>query len=534
MSKKNIILRPYQKQCVKIINSMKKGAGLVVLATGLGKTVIFSSIDRKGRVLILSHREELVHQPEKYYDCSFGVERAEEQSNGEDVISASVQTLIRRLDKFDPYEFDIIITDEAHHAVAPSYRKIYDYFKPRLHIGFTATPNRADKIGLHKIFNQIIYNRDLKWGIENGYLSHIECKRVQLEYNVSNVKKVAGDFNLGQLSEVMNVDNVVEAIADVFNNYAIGQTVIFAVDVEHTFNITEAINNLCGEGTAEAITGTTENRSEILDRFKNKTTRCLVNCMVLTEGTDLPMIETVIMARPTSNQSLYTQAVGRALRLFPGKEKALLIDCVGVSDKLKICTAPTLIGLDPDVVPDSKISKVEGDLLELESKIDMLCDTPESWILQARAVDLFAEDVHLDTLGLNFVMKPNGSLSCSLGDNQRIYISTPDEIGLCEIVYEKKSYGRKKELHSKNKYTPQEAVNITRRMLENKFMEQRPLWDMKVVNKWGNAKISDAQKKYIKSLTSTKKYKEEHGKFDFDLDKLNKYEASLLINKLKG
>ena len=124
-----ITLRPYQEECINLINNTESGSHLIVLATALGKTVIFSHIKRRGRVLILSHREELVHQPEKYYDCSFGVERAEETSKGEEVISASVQTLIHRLDKFSPTDFDTIITDEAHHAVAPSYRKIYDYFK---------------------------------------------------------------------------------------------------------------------------------------------------------------------------------------------------------------------------------------------------------------------------------------------------------------------------------------------------------------------------------------------------------------------
>ena len=126
------------------------------LATGLGKTVIFSRIERKGRVLVLSHRDELVRQPIKYYDCECGIEKAGEKSHGEPVVSASVQSLVRRLGRFEPGEFDTIITDEAHHAVAPSYRKIYDYLKPRLHIGVTATPNRQDKVMLGQVYEDII------------------------------------------------------------------------------------------------------------------------------------------------------------------------------------------------------------------------------------------------------------------------------------------------------------------------------------------------------------------------------------------
>lgn len=178
-----IKLRPYQQECVDMIDKLDSGAYLVVCATGLGKTVIFTNIKRKGRMLILSHREELVRQPLKYFNCTTGVEMASESSHGEDVISASVQSLVRRLDRFDPDAFDMIIVDEAHHAAAETYRKILGYFKPRLIIGFTATPNRADGARLNDVFQKIIMKRDLKWGIKNGYLCNIDCKRIDIGYD---------------------------------------------------------------------------------------------------------------------------------------------------------------------------------------------------------------------------------------------------------------------------------------------------------------------------------------------------------------
>ena len=135
-------LRPYQAEALASIPDA--GAYVIVLATGLGKSYCMSQIPRRGRMLILSHRDELVHQPAKYFNCSFGVEQGGETSHGEEVVSASVQSLTRRLNKFRPEDFDVLVTDECHHATAPTYRKIYDYFKPRLHIGFTATPNRND------------------------------------------------------------------------------------------------------------------------------------------------------------------------------------------------------------------------------------------------------------------------------------------------------------------------------------------------------------------------------------------------------
>lgn len=135
-------LRDYQKECLEIIDNLKPGSYLIQMATGCGKTATFTNIKRKGRVLVLAHREELIKQPVKYYDCPVGIEMSVCHSDGEEVIIASVQSLIHRLDKFKPDDFDMIIIDEAHHAAAKSYKKIINYFKPRLLLGFTATPNR--------------------------------------------------------------------------------------------------------------------------------------------------------------------------------------------------------------------------------------------------------------------------------------------------------------------------------------------------------------------------------------------------------
>ena len=124
----NLVLRDYQQECHNLIETLDPGSYLIQMATGLGKTATFTTLKRKGRVLVLAHREELVTQPIKYYDCPVGIEMANHKSNGEEVVIASVQSIIHRLDKFKPDDFDMIITDEAHHAAAKSYRKIYEYF----------------------------------------------------------------------------------------------------------------------------------------------------------------------------------------------------------------------------------------------------------------------------------------------------------------------------------------------------------------------------------------------------------------------
>lgn len=107
-----LTLRDYQKEVLQIIDNLEPGSYLIQMATGLGKTATFANIKRKGRVLVLAHREELVTQPIKYYDCPVGIEMANNKSNGEPVIIASVQSIVHRLKKFKPTEFDMIITDE--------------------------------------------------------------------------------------------------------------------------------------------------------------------------------------------------------------------------------------------------------------------------------------------------------------------------------------------------------------------------------------------------------------------------------------
>ena len=340
-------LRDYQQECIDIIEQKPPGAYLVQMATGLGKTKTFTHLPRHGRVLILSHREELVKQPLKEYDCKTGVEMAKEHADPDaEVVSASVMSMAKRLDRFNPYDFDTIICDECHHAAARTYRSIFDYFEPRMLLGFTATPNRGDKARLDNVFQEIIFQRDLRWGIKNGYLCDIHCLRVDIGYDLSAVHTRHGDYAPGELDEAM--DGTADAVAEAYQKHAVGATLVFAVSIHQAEEIAKRIPG------AVVMTGKTENRADIIRRFTNREIPCLVNVMVFTEGTDMPLVETVIIARPTQSESLYAQMVGRGLRLYPGKEKLTLIDCVGVTKGASLRTAPSLLGIDLSNVPNKK------------------------------------------------------------------------------------------------------------------------------------------------------------------------------------
>lgn len=487
-------LRDYQKECINKINSIDKGNYLIQMATGLGKTVTFANIQRKGRVLLLSHREELVTQPQKYYDCTFGIEQGKNHSGGEDVVSASVQSIVRRLDNFNPNDFDTIICDEAHHAAASTYKKIFSYFKPRLLLGFTATPNRADGVRLNDVFSKIIFKRDLRWGIKNGYLSDIFCRRVDIGYDLSKVHTRMGDYAPGELEEAMS--DTSDAIAEAYRKYAKGATLIFAVSVKHAHDIASKIQG------AVAVTGDTPNRAEIIKDFSERKIPCLVNCMVFTEGTDIPLVETVIIARPTQSDSLYAQMVGRGLRLHPDKDKLILIDCVGITGKASLCTAPSLLGIDMSEVPKNQRDRVQGNLFDLPDKVKLSMDTPESWIRNTEIVDLWANEQEYNLHDINFFKMPDGSLTLSLPE-RIITIPCQDHLGNVKGM------------------PFQEAIDKVYAYLLKNHVDSRAIWDRKIVERWGNAPATDKQRNIISKRFA-----------DFDCTDLTKIQASQILNRL--
>lgn len=487
-----IELRPYQRDCVEAIDNMQQGTGLVSMATGLGKTVVFSHIKRKGRVLIISHREELVHQPIKYYDCPCGVEQGDETSNGEEVVSASVQSLIRRLDKFAPDHFDMIITDEAHHAAAPSYKKIYEHFKPRVHVGFTATPNRGDKVRLDDVFESIIFQRDLKWGIKNGYLTDIDCIRVKVSYDLRAVKRRMGDFAVNELDKAVNNQQSNLEIAEIYKRYAKGQTLIFATSVEHAQNVAKCIPG------AVVVSQKTPNRKQIIEDFTARKIPCIVNCMIFTEGTDMPLIETVIIARPTQNASLYAQMVGRGLRQYPGKKHLTLIDCVGVTGKLDICTAPTLMGLDMGEIPDYRKNKVQGMLTDMPDIVENARECVESWILNVEAVNLFAAEQGVFTRRINWTKKSSGDLVYQFACGDRIGIRAINELGKTTVM--RYYYDEEKGDFIYRTYGEtglQEAIDFAYTIFEKVYADEKKLWDVGEYSKWKYQPASEAQLKFI-------------------------------------
>lgn len=221
----------------------------------------------------------------------------------------------------------------------------------------------------------------------------------------------------------------------------------------------------------------------------------------------MPLVETVIIARPTQSESLYAQMVGRGLRLYPGKKKLTLIDCVGVTGKASLCTAPSLLGVDLSNVPQRKRDEIQGDLFELPMKAMAAMDCPESWIRNVEIVDLWAKGMSYNLHDVNYFKMPDGCLVCSLADGKRITIPCPDSLGMVVLAGETVSY--------------QTALDRAYKALSEQYEDCRALWDINRVKGWGRNPATEKQLSIIK-----RRYK------DFDTSGLTKMQAGQILSRM--
>jgi ATP-dependent helicase IRC3 len=216
-------------------------------------------------------------------------------------------------------------------------------------VGVSATFSRFDGLRLGAAIDEIVYHKDYVDMIGEKWLSDVLFTTVESTADISNVKSAAnGDFQPGELSRAVNTDQINEITVRSWLARAAGRksTLAFCVDLSHVFGLTRAFRQHGID--ARFVTGDTSkrDRSERLNAFKRGEFPVLVNCGVFTEGTDIPNIDCVVLARPTRSRNLLVQMIGRGMRLHPGKTNCHIIDMVS-SLATGIVTTPTLFGLDP-------------------------------------------------------------------------------------------------------------------------------------------------------------------------------------------
>lgn len=358
-------LRDYQQKGVDAINAaLKRDVSnmMMVLATGCGKTfTAVKAISPFKKRLWVTHTEELMEQSGSallkelypnvdiqtmidtyggltdyikavkgygmFSDLSeneiiqgIGIIKAEAFDIEADIVIASAQTLHRRLDRISPDTFDAVVADECHLFASTTFVKSLNHFQPKLLLGLTATPHRADGAQLGEIFDEIIYQYNISDAIQDGFLCELDAIQVKTELSLDEVRTTAGEFNQKDLKQTIDTPVRNKLLVDKYKQYAEGkQNIVFCVDIEHAQNVHKMFKDygyssdiLVGD---EAITS---DRKAVINRFKTGQSQILVNVMIATAGFDHPNIGVVTLACPTKSLTKFIQQIGRGTRTLPG------------------------------------------------------------------------------------------------------------------------------------------------------------------------------------------------------------------------
>ncbi|UAJ15464.1 DNA helicase [Gordonia phage Widow] len=405
-------LRPYQTEAVMAVQSAWTVHNLtrpaVVLPTGTGKSTVIAELAadarrRGARVILLAHRGELLDQMAAsvgYVDPAgepVGVMDKDRKEPERAIVAASFQTMTKAANLRAVGPRDVVLVDEAHHAPAKSYRGVLDalgsFGSSVMTCGFTATMVRADEEALGSIWEEVVYEKSLAWAIDEGYLVPPRGRTVVMEdlNRLAAIRNVAGDYAKNKLEEVMaaSVDSTVEAI---LANAPERAMIVFATGVDHAEILAELLTE---RGiTAMAVVGShaRDYRQEVYRRFHDAEIQALVTVQVLTEGADFPRCDCVVMGRPTRSQSLYSQMVGRALRPYPGKSDALVLDLTGTARDLSLVTLT-------DLHDEAKVEKVTSDgtpyeepepALDAEAVLDKVPARERVGVIELEDIDLLA------------------------------------------------------------------------------------------------------------------------------------------------
>ncbi|CAE6898749.1 DEAD/DEAH box helicase [Vibrio sp. B1FIG11] len=356
-------LRPYQADSVKaVIHYFRKHTtpAVIVLPTGAGKSLVIAELARlaKGRVLVLAHVKELVEQNHAKYEgyglkgsiFSAGLGRKE---TDQQVVFASVQSVVRNLDSFKN-QFSLLVIDECHRVPdekTSSYQKVITHLRelnPGIKVlGLTATPYRLGMGWIYqyhtrgqvrteesRFFRDCIFELPIRYLLDENFLTPARMMDAPvLSYDFSQLKPA----NTGRYKEAemdMVIDKAKRAtpqIVEQIIQYAKERkgVMVFAATVRHA----QEIYGLLPEGETAIVIGDTPTpeRDAIIQSFKNREIKYLVNVSVLTTGFDAPHVDLIAILRPTESVSLYQQIVGRGLRLSEGKSECLVLDYAGNS-----------------------------------------------------------------------------------------------------------------------------------------------------------------------------------------------------------
>jgi superfamily II DNA or RNA helicase/diadenosine tetraphosphate (Ap4A) HIT family hydrolase len=315
-------------------------AGLVVLATGLGKTWL-SAFDSQRpefrRVLFVAHREEILGQALKTFrrirpTAKLGLYTGTQKDESADVLFASVQTLSREahLNRFDRTSFDYVVIDEFHHAAARTYRRLIDYFEPKFLLGLTATPERTDGGDLLSLCGEnLVYRCGVPEAIERDFLASFRYFGVPDSVDYTNIPWRSHRFDEEKLTEAVATRARAENALEQLQKHGGDKALAFCCSKRHADYMRDFFRESGIRAAAVHSGAGSDPRAGSLEQLEAGDLQVVFAVDMFNEGVDIPHVDTVLMLRPTESHLLWTQQFGRGLRKAEGKRGLAVIDYIG-------------------------------------------------------------------------------------------------------------------------------------------------------------------------------------------------------------
>ena len=408
--------RPYQ---IKISDAVREGwkkytKQFIEAATGCGKTIIFSAICKEfvnegKRCLVIAHRDELVNQARdkmhRFYGIDAGKEKASDHGSlHDDVVVASVQTIggDRRLLSWPADHFGLVVVDECHRTLAPTYIKVLDYFHAggAKILGVTATSDRGDKRNLGEFYEHCAYEYNLLDACKDGYLVPPIVVQVPIEIDLTKIKSErtpeGSDYKRSELVERISplLDQIAVAISEEAANR---KTLIFMPSIETSKFMADSLRQ---QGlAADFVSGACRDRSQKVAKYISGETQYLCNAMLLTEGFDDDNTACITNLRATKIRSLFCQMIGRGTRTLTGlidgieskeerlsliknsaKPNLMILDFLWLTDKLDLICPVDLVCGGRKEIRERMMNADQGDLIHMkeEAEKDLLAALEEN------------------------------------------------------------------------------------------------------------------------------------------------------------
>jgi superfamily II DNA or RNA helicase/diadenosine tetraphosphate (Ap4A) HIT family hydrolase len=349
------LARPIQAEALAALASSREaghGAGLVVLATGLGKTWLAAFFARDvhvGRVLFVAHREEILRQSRDVFrmvipGCDAGLYVGGERAPDARFVFASVQSLAGALDRWVPGHFDVVVVDEFHHAAAASYRKVLDYFLPEFMLGLTATPERLDGADLLALCgDNLVFECGLVEGIARGELSPFHYRAEKDVADFAPIPWRNGRFDPEALANVVETAERAKQELDTWREHGGQRTLGFCCSVTHAEFMADFFTARDVRAVAVHSGPTSAGRQLTLRQLAAGEIDVIFSVDLFNEGVDVPEVDTILMLRPTDSPVVFLQQLGRGLRYLPDKELKV-IDFIG-NHRSFLLKPRTLLGM---------------------------------------------------------------------------------------------------------------------------------------------------------------------------------------------